>query len=299
MKKDIKRLKKLLIIFVAALSFLVINQKLSQSPKSEVKALPNFNKERVTGLKVTKDNQTREIFKKENKWYAKGKEEDEFPGDSDRVSLILDSLSGLDRSETISENKNKYGQFEVDGKKKVEFDLDSQKNSTVYIGKQFSISKTYFRIAKDPAVYIASNDLSPIFDPFDFRDLKPHLIDDENEVSFVDVSWDENKLSLTKKDDHWLTSSNKEAKRERVDYFVNDLNTLKGNDIIRRDKVELTALKKELTVVLVEKGKKKTGVFYKKDKNSYYLDILGSKYLLQIPGVYPDSFKKTEVDFLD
>lgn len=289
MRKTNKRFYWLLLCLAFFITIFISLQKLPLLFKKEPKTFFNLKKETITQLKITDNNDIVNIVKNGNSFMA-----GDFPADEERIYKIIDSLLQFAKDEFVSTNKNKYADFEVDGRRKIEFD-----QHVVYIGKNYSYAKSYARVDSDPRVYILNEDLSNVFYPKDFRDLKVYLVNSEEKVDKVDLSWSGKKIVLTKKDNKWLLNNNKEAKKERVDFFLNDLKTLKGDDIFGSEKNDLSKLPVELTVFISESKKEKKAVFYKKDKEKFYFFKEDSKYIYQIPTAYVASLKKEEKDLTE
>lgn len=289
MRKTNKRFYWLLLCLMFFITVFISLQKLPLLFKKKQKTFFNLKKETITQLKITDNNDTASIVKKDNNFMA-----GDFPADEERIYKIIDSLVKFAKDEFVSTNKNKYANFEVDGRRKIEFD-----QHVVYIGKNYTYAKSYARVDSDPRVYILNEDLSNVFYPKDFRDLKVYLVNSEEKVDKIELSWSDKKIVLIRKDNKWLLNSGKEAKKERVDFFLNDLKTLKGDDIFGSKKNDLLKFPVELTVFVSENKKGKKAIFYKKDKEKFYFYADGAKYIYQIPTAYVSSLKKEEKDLTE
>lgn len=245
-----------------------------------------FKKEAVDKIVIVDNKRTTTITKKNNHWFV-----DRFPADEERIEAIINALAGLKREEIASRNKNSYPQFEVDGRRRVEL-----ANQTIYIGKNFTLNKSYFRLNKDANVYIAGQDLTGLLSSQEFRDLNPRFINNEGAISQLTLKWDDKKTSLKKEKNNWKTSSGKTLKREKVDFLINDIKTLRGDEIFNKKKIDLSKYPVDLTIIAREKEKEKKGFFYKKDEGKYYFYQQGADYIYQIPAAYVASLKKEEKD---
>lgn len=289
MRKRTKRFFTLLFSFILLMGIFVLIKNLPQLFKKEEKVFKGISKNSVKQIIITDDKERVTITKKNHRWVIK-----DFPADEERVEKIIESLLSLNKEEVISRNKSKYKEFEVEGKRKIEFE-----KNTIYVGKSYSYNKSYFRVNQDPNVYLADKDLSSLFYPNDFRDLKVYLIIDEAKVEKIEEEWEGKSLRLTKKNNQWHTLTNKTAKKERIDFFLNDIKTLKGDDLFEKRTIDLSAYQPELLLVVKEGEKEKKGFFYQKDREKYYFYQEGSNYVYQIPAAYVSSLKKEEKDLLD
>lgn len=297
MKKN--RLKKLLIIFAFFIILFLLGEKIPQLNKKDNRAYPQLKAENIKRLEIIDNKSKTDIYKKGKSWYTKGAIHTEFPADLGRIDEMIKIITALKKDEVISENKSKYSEFEVEGKRKINIYSNSSTPGVIYIGKQHLVDANYFRTGNDPAVYIASIDLGSLLEQNDYRDLGPHLLEEENNVSLIDISWEKNKLDLTKMKGNWLMKDGKKAKLDRVDYLINDIKNLKGNNMFYKNKIDISQYQIELAINIVENGRKKAGIFYKKDDESSFFIMMGSKYVFEIPSVYVASIKKTQADMTD
>lgn len=296
MRNASKRFFKLLVIFLFFVGIFLFIEKIPVLLKKENKTF-SFKKEIIKGLTITQEKEVVTLKNNNKLWLI-----NDFPADKERVDKIIESLLNLKKEEIISGNKNKYKELEVDGKRKIEFG-----NHIVYIGKTYSYGKSYFRVDNDPNVYLADEDLSAIFYPKDFRDLKVYFVNDENKVDRIEERWGEKFLKLMKKESKWFVTTDAklsftkavEGKKDRVDFFINDIKTLKGDEIFDKKSVNLSNYQVDLSIIVGEGRKEKKGVFYKKDEEKYYFYQEGSNYIYQIPAAYVASLKKEEKDLVE
>lgn len=289
MKRTGRRLLTSLVIFVFVLFLFIFIQKLPAFFKKENKVFPSLKKDNIRHLVIVDDKDEVRMEKKDNRWWV-----GEFPADQERIDNIIDALSRLKKGEIISSSKERYSIFEVDGRKKITFN-----DFIVYVGKNYSFGKSYFRTEEDPLVYVTSEDFSTFFYPKDFRDLKINLIVDENKVALVEEVWEGKTIKLVKKENQWFFNNNKQAKKERVDFLINDIKTLKGDDIFNKKDIDLSKSDVDLTITVSEDKREKRGNFYKKDKEKLYFYQEESSYIYQIPIAYIASLKKEEKDLIE
>lgn len=288
MRKTTKRLLLLTSSLITLLGLFFLSQKIPQFFKKEQKFF-SINKDLINKLTIYDNEKKTTVIKKNERWFV-----DDFPADEERVEKIIDTILGLKKGEIVSKNKNKYQNFEVEGKRKIEFN-----GNTLFVGKNYSFQKSYFRINKDEAVYLANEDLSNLFYPNDFRDLKTKLIDNEDKVNQVSLTWDNQEINLVKKKDQWELKSGKKAKKDRVDFLINDIKTLKGDDILKKEKVDLANYLIDLSIVVKEESKEKKAAIYQIDKEKYYFYQEGGQFVYQIPAVHVASLKKEEKDLVE
>jgi hypothetical protein len=284
-----KRLLIGVLIFTLLTGVFIFIQKAPNLLYKEEKALVGLNKAAINQLVIVDEKERITVTKKNNRWLI-----GDFPADQERIEKIIEVSLGLKKKEAVSRNKNKYTDFEVTGKRKIELGKD-----ILYIGKTYAFGRSYFRVEGDSNVYVADEDLSNLLYPKDFRDLKLYFISDENKVDRVEISWEGEKSSLIKKDGKWLTSANKTAKKDRVDFLINDIKTLKGDDVFEKKKIDLSSYSVDLSLMVSEAGKDRKGFFYKKNEEKYYFYQEGANYVYQIPATYVASLKKEEKDLVE
>lgn len=289
MRKENRRFLTLLFLLFLLICLFILIQKLPPLFKKEEKILNKIKKDQIKKIIITEGKEKKIITKNNNRWLIKN-----FPADQERIEKIIDELVNLTKEEIVSSNKNKYRDFEVEGRRKIEIE-----NHIIYIGKTYSFGKSYFRIDSDPNVYLSSEDLSSFFYPKDFRDLKVYFILDDKKIERIEEYWQGKSLKLTKKEDKWLISNGKTAKREKVDFFINDIVTLKGDDVFEKKNINLSDYQADLLLIVSENGKEKKGTFYQKDQEKYYFYQESSNYIYQIPAAYISSLKKEEKDLIE
>lgn len=289
MNKTTKRLLKLAIILIFfLLLFILIKNVLVLFP-ARVYVFASLKKEPIQKLVFTLDKKKITVTKKNNQWTTEN-----FPADFERIEQLVDSLINLKKDDIASQNKNTYAEFAVEGKRKIEFN-----SHVLYIGSADSFSRTYFRADTDPLVYISTIDFSSLLAQEDFRELNVLLITDESKVNKIVFSIKDKTIEVEKKKDVWMMRNGKKAKKEQVDFWINDIKTLKGNDIFAEKSIDFSKRDKEMTISIKEGDKEKKGVFYKKDEDSYYFHQEKSGYIYYIPAVSVTSVQKEEKDLIE
>ncbi|MGB9707145.1 MAG: DUF4340 domain-containing protein [Microgenomates group bacterium] len=290
-----KRLSSLLLILVFIFVFFVVKNNLHKIlPQKSKKVFTTLKKNEIKEIDIETNDKKIKIDKKNDFWIIK-KEGVVFNADKERIEKIIDAFINLEKEEIASTNQKNFKNLGID-KQKITL-ITNKKKYTVYIGNSPSLEKNYLKVNNENEVFIASG-FSNLLYPDDFRDLNLYLISDENKVNHLTIKiHPQTEFSLTKKNDNWFIGD-KKAKKERVDYFINDLKTLKANDILPNN-TPLPTFFPELTIVIKENNQEKTAYFLKKDENNYYLQIKENKQIYQVAAVYVSSFKKEEKDFFE
>lgn len=288
MKKTTSRLVKLMVIFFLLMVILVLGRRWPTLFKKDTAAFPGLKKESIEKLVFTDDKDKNEIVRRANRWFV-----GEFPSDEERVNRVIAAISGLQKDDIVSKNQTKYAVFGVEGKRKIAFN-----NHVVYVGEAAGFSQTYLRVDDDPLVYVVGADWTSFFYPNDFRDLRVYLFNDEDKVDRLSLFWGGKTLALIKKKADWWLGDAK-AKKERVDFLLNEIKTLKGSNLVKKDQIETAKYPEAVRIELIEAKKTKRAVFYQQDKDNYYLQQTDSAWIYQIPASYVASLKKEDKDLLD
>jgi hypothetical protein len=264
---------------------LIFPKKINQ-PFSTVKI------ESIKEIELTNENKTINLYKKNGSWLLK-KDSTEYKADEERINKITAALISLVKDEVVSKNKGRHRELGIINNKIV---FKGDKQYRLYIGNVAGIDKNYLRINNETDVFAGSG-LSDIFSPFDYRDLNINFIGDEADVHLFEISYNGNSVSMEKKKNKWFLTGGRQAKKDRVDFFLNDLKTLKANDILPKD----TAFPyyPELTIKVKINNKVSTAEFFPvaDGKESYYLKTSTADFIFQLPAVYVSSLKKEGEDF--
>jgi len=296
MKRNKKRLIQLVVVLFIAFALIIIK---NQSAGWRTKFLPQklnqpfllLKKEEITEMLITKD-KTTSLYKKGGLWFTK-KDNNEFRADEERINKIIESLINLKKGDTISSNKNKHKDLGID-KQKIEIKM-SGKSYVIYIGNSTGLSNNYVRIGDENEVFVSSG-FEEAFTSDDYRDLLVHLINAETKVISIEINFDDKKTVLSKKGNDWKIGD-KSAKKDRVDFFLNDLKTLKANDILVKETNFPTVIPTSITIK--EGAQEKSIDFYLQDENNYLAKTSVSEFIYQIPAAYVASLKKEEKDFVE
>ena len=102
-------------------------------------------------------------------------------------------------------------------------------------------------------------------------------------------------MVLLKKKDKWFIGE-KEAKKDRVDFLINDLKTLSANDIIK-EKQQFPEFS-DFTITLKANKQNILKTFYK-DETNLWVVVSDRDITYVISSAYLNGLKKTEKDFID
>ncbi len=292
MKQNSRRLITLIVIFLGLFLILLLKSQFSkyfsQKPNQPFAAI---NKDQVSELDIVNDSKTIKIIKKSQGWVISGKQD--YPADMSRTSALLDNIIALKKGDIVSTNKTKQKDLGID-KQKIEI-KQANKTYILYIGNSTGLSNNYVRANQENEVFTASG-FDAVFSPDDYRDLGVNFVNDVNKISSIEISFDNQTTKLDKKGNDWKIG-NKIAKKDRVDYFLNDLKTLKANDLLANETNLLE--NPDLTIIVAENKQEKRINFFVKDKDNYFAQSTNANYIFQIATVYVESLKKEEKDFTE
>ena len=290
MKKTKSRLFKLAFLLLTLLFLYILKIQFANffSQKTPF-VFPDLKNQSISHITII-GGKSISLYKKNGLWFVKQKK-DEFRADQERINNLINNIINLKKEEIVSTNKTKHQQFGID-KEKISFKIND-KDFVVFIGKTTGLNKNYLRVDKQNEVFIGEG-LTDVFYPDDYRDLNVYLVDDENKVVMVKIAYDNKTLVLQNKNDKWYLKD-KEIKKEKVSFFINELKTLKADDILPKKTSPSTIA--ELIINLKENRREKTANFYQQDEDNYLLKISTSELIYQISKNTVDSLKKQEQDF--
>lgn len=292
MKRNRTRLTQLIIILLIAAVLIILKNQLPQfliqKPNQPFSSL---KKEQIREMLLTKNKPVR-LYKKDKFWYVK-KDNNEFRAEEERINKIIDSFINLKKDNIVSSNKKKHKELGID-KQKMEINAGG-KSYAIYLGNNSGLSNNYIRIDNEDDVFVADG-FGEAFTSDDYRDLSVHLINDEAKVTSIEIGFEDRKTVLNKKDNDWKIGD-KTAKKDRVDFFLNDLKTLKASDIFTKDTNLPNVI--PITIRIKEGKQEKTIEFYPQDENNYLAKASTSEFVFQIPAAYVASLKKEGKDFIE
>lgn len=295
MRKNTIRLV-LLAITLVVLSGIILLKNIITSYMSQNVPRPfkQIKKENVAEVVLQDDKKETKLYKNKNEWVLQ-KDGIEYRADRERIDTVVDSFINLQKGEVFSNNKNKHIGLGI-GPRTISLKWRNQR-FVLYIGNPVPvglINKNFIRIKDESEVFIASG-FTEAFSPEDYRDLHVNFVQNEDQINEVELTFDYVKLTLLKKNNEWY-SNEKRLKKERVDFFLNDLKTLKASDILKETP---SAVNSDLTIKLKENNQQKSVEFFQKDSNSYFLKTSGSEKIFQVDGIYVNPLKKQEKDFTE
>lgn len=293
MRKNRHRLFTLIILIFVFSFFLLFKDVVKNKffPEKIDRPFSLISPDKITQVIFKTNSKEETVYKKSNGLFVK-KENIEYKADSQRIEQIIINISSIIKGEIISSNIKNHQDLGIDKDKITVKTKDRSYN--LYIGQLSGSEKNYVRVDEENDVFTAPG-LTAVFSPFDYRDLKVDLISDENKVTEVWIA----DLQLIKKKDKWFIG-NKEIKKDRLDFFLNDLKTLKATDVMPEDpQLGLTGSGAEFQMTITENNKITYFQFHKRDQDNYYLKTSKNDFLYLIPNVYVASLKKEEKDFID
>jgi len=292
-KKNFNRLFTLGGILFLLLLFLFSYEKISKLIE-EIKNISPFKTLKQQDIKkiiFEKENKKYEIYKKNNLWYLKEKNI-EFKADKEKIEKIIEAIIEIKKEEIISKNKSKHQEFGI-GKNKIKI-FTQNKQINLYVGNNASFNTNYLRLNEENEVFLGKN-----FDEFltttDWRDLKINLIEKEENIEELTLNYEGKTLFFKKEKNQW-TINQKKAKKDRVDFFINEITTLKANDVLFYENI--SDINPSITLQIKEKNQIKKAYFFEKDKDNYWLTTSSNHFVYQLSSVYVSSLKKNEEDFI-
>lgn len=297
MKNNQSRLIKLLIALIAVFIILAVKNESSSwrtkfFPQKSNQPFLTIKKDQINEVILTKD-KTSKVYKKKNDWIVKNNNS-EFRADKEKINKIIEGFINLKKESIVSSNKNKHKELGID-KQKIEVKA-SGKTYTVYLGNTSGLSNNYVRINKENDVFIAGG-FEEAFVSEDYRDLSVPLVNDEIKVTSIEIDSEHERIFLIKEKSDWKIAD-KTAKKDRVEFYLNDLKSLQAKDVLKKQE-NYPAVNPELSITLEEDNKKKTIGFYLPDEENYSARVTSSNFDYIIPAAYVASLKKEEKDFLE
>jgi len=292
-KKTFNRLLILGTILFLLIFFIFCYQKIKKITDEKKSASPfkTLKKQDIKKMIFEKENKKYEVYKKNNSWYLK-ENNIEIKADKEKIEKIIEAVTEIKKEEIISKNKNKHQDFGI-GKNKIII-FTQKKQISIYVGNNAGFNNNYLRVNEENEVFLGK-DFEEFLNTNDWRELKVNLIEKEDNVEEVTLNYEGKTLVLKKEENEWKVNQ-KKAKKDRVDFFINEIFTLKGNDIVPYKSP--SDINPSLTIQIREKNQIKKANFFKKDENNYWLTISFNNFVYQISSAYVLSLKKNEEDFI-
>lgn len=220
------------------------------------------------------------------KWLTKGTVR--MPADEIRIKGFLQFLKTLTKMKLFHRTKKTKRVRQDSNRIEIKIGMMTYR---LYIGNS-DLTKNYLMLNDEPIIFEAEG-FDDVFDPFDYRDLSLHPINTVEQVSAIKITWETNESKLEKNKDVWLVNG-KKAVRERADYLLNNIQTLKATDIITPQQFN-----PQTPHLTHEEGNKNTLLtVYNFDDSSSIVKMSNSKFIYKVPNVYLESVKKAEDDLM-
>ncbi|MBI2641627.1 DUF4340 domain-containing protein [Candidatus Roizmanbacteria bacterium] len=294
MSKNRARLKKLIaLIILLVFAYFLKDFAVTFFASKPQQPSSSLEKSAISEILIKNDKQEFSLYKKGGRWLTK-KAGEEFQADEEKISQIIESIAVLKKDEIVSKNKNKHEEFGI-GNQTITL-KSGGKSYVIFVGDSAGITKNYVRIDDENEVFAATG-FDTVFADTDFLDLSLHLIKDENFITSVTTYLEGNTLSLEKKGNDWKIED-RTAKKDRVDFFLNDLKTLKAKDILKKQENYLD-VNPILSIIIKENNKEKNIGFYSQNEEEYFVRINPSSYDYIVASGFVASLKKEEKDFFE
>lgn len=260
------------------------------APKT-AKPLSVIKPESVTAVTVEIDKKNSSLIKKNNEWLLV-RDNVEYKADSPRIEQIIKDLTEMTKDEVVSTNKDKQKDLGI-GPRKITL-KSTDGTQTVYVGNPRG-NKSLVRLNDEDTVFTTKN-LDTIFLPEDYRNLSLGLIQEPGKVSAVTIAYDGLEINLQKNQDTWLVNGTAAA-LEQVNYFLMDLNTLRGSDATSDSTVRDSLSAPSVTVSVTE-GSQKQATFYYKNENKMHATTSLSPLVYSFPSSSIEALKVDQNYFI-
>ncbi|MBF0118896.1 MAG: DUF4340 domain-containing protein [Desulfobacterales bacterium] len=266
------KIKKEYIILVLVILILSAYLIFHSYDKSNYKLpiLPVVSKKDITKIEILNKNKNIELIKKDDKWHIEPKK---YVVDNSKIDSMLSSIANITLTAMVSESKN-YNRYDLDNDKKIILKawVNDKLEREIELGKTApSYQHTFVKLVSDFRVYHAKDNLKNKFDESieDLRD-KTVLSFKQDEIREINLTKDNLKISLLKKDGKWTNPDNKKVKEDKLNSLLSTLSNLKCEKFIEDGKKESF---KDPNIIVLLKGTKEYSlsifVASDKDKKSY------------------------------
>lgn len=302
MRKNRSRLIFLTIILFISFGLLVAKDRIIKFRFTKpAQPFASIKKGEITQLSLKMYKKGVVLIQKNSQWFVE-KDKEEYPANQEEVNKIINNMIAFKKDEVVSKNKDlltNFGLLERSVELKSVEIKTKNKIYTLYLGKDYTFDTLYAKLENENEVYLIK-DFEKGFVEHDYRDLKVKLIENEEKISSISIESSGKPLLLEKKSNEWFLAD-KKAKRERVDFFINDLKNLMATNIMKDDILKSQLTYPSLTLTAIEGNSKKKAEFTLKDitnKNTYYLKT-SSPYLYELPAASVESLHKEQKDFIE
>lgn len=248
-------------------------------------------KDPISTISFIYEGKKKSVQRVNGRWYTK----DPFtlPADETRINKLIEVIKTLKKTTIVSHNTKKHTEFGITSNR-----LEIRTKSNIYrlyIGRG-NYTKNYLRM-DDEDIIFEEEGLDNVFDPFDYRNLSVPFVQKENRVNMIDIVWEGNRTKLNREGDEWKVNG-KKGLRDRIDYLINALATLRATDILKKEGSEKQLSSPILEITVKEDKKNKELTVYEKDETTGYVTTTTSPFIFVIPQVYLDSVEKEESQFM-
>lgn len=201
-------------VFVA-LGFAAVAVWVKGKPKAQsINPLQGVDVQKITKIMIDRPSETITLEKKEGRWDITSPAQDWT--DPMLVERWIEVLQNFSVGSVISENKDRYSQFDIeDGKaSRIRVFLEGQEKPALdgYIGKQAAgFSDSYFRFEGKPAVHIASElpNYMIIRESNDYR-LKKLLFPVLTDLTLVKITSGKIDVEISRSSETWTNQKNQQ-----------------------------------------------------------------------------------------
>ncbi len=280
-------LSTVLVLFLGSLVFKDIIW--SRLPSGASTPFLAVTRQSVTGVQILDAGRETDLYNRKGTWYLK-RAGVEYLADQVRVNALLDAVFSFKKGDVYSTNKKNHRELGIDKQRIV---IRNDKGAvTVYVGSAYTLSQRYIRFATEDEVY-AGEGFDDAFTSPDYRDLALHLVTNPEQVSRISYESPQRSSLYEKTKNDWQADGVKLA-REKMDFFLNDIQSLKAADIEPKSRVQLPDRAFSLTVQ--EAGVSRAAVFFAKDETEYFMTVNDGPLVYTVKSGLVESLKKTPED---
>ncbi len=262
----------------------------------------NFDK--LTKIRVTGANGLYEniLEKKEGGWVVTNA--GDYPVNPKYIADLKDILQNLPKGELAGRDKAKHEEFQVD---KIGIVLQAWQGATLaadaVIGKEGpGFTSTYVRRADSDYVYLAAQNIRPVFNRTDWRDKRVWIFD-PLKVTSIDWRYKEIEISLIKTGDGWkqVTPFSKDSSEAAIGSALTQLADLFAADIkedINKEQAGITGKPQAIRIGLgFESGEKDALIVGDKieEKEEYYVARENGKLIYTLDSYTVEEALKKEI----
>lgn len=290
--KSLSPLKKVSVIFVALLLFIIIIERPGAESLPSKTFIPYFKSQNIRKIAINLpegNDHSLKIEKKENIWWVVNGHA--FPADETAVNELLNAIAHLKEENIASKNPQRMTLFEVDQKQGIQVILRDKKDREIanfYAGKSNPLNQQYVRRNDTNEVIEISGNINPLIkkDIEAWKD-KTILKINEEEVSRLAINRKNDEVIIEKKDEKWILPQHnskvadnlairtlfEQLKQVRAAQFADPTEGSQVNFDQPDYKLSVRQKNNELSVVL----------FKQKDEKNYYVKTGQSTFVYIAP----------------